>query len=63
MDIKITINTDNAAFEDQGTCTEVVQILHQLATDIDFCDGLGTLSKRNLRDINGNNVGSMKVTE
>jgi hypothetical protein len=52
MNYQISINTDNAAFEDDPT-VEVVRILYQLMHDIETRG----LSDYNLRDINGNKVG------
>ena len=65
MNITITINTDNAAFEDDPS-SEVARILRQLidrltrgaaADDLQEADGI------KLRDINGNMVGSVSVEE
>lgn len=52
MNYRITINTDNAAFEGDPS-VEVVRILYRLMKDI---EGNG-LCEFNLRDINGNKVG------
>lgn len=57
MDITITINTDNAAFEGPYCQHEVARILSELATKIKrngIYDG-------NLRDGNGNTVGAIKA--
>ena len=48
----ITINTDNAAFEDAGM--ETSRILRRLADDV---ESMG-LCEYVLRDINGNRVGN-----
>ena len=53
--IKITISTDNAAFEDYPKL-EVARILHQLADDINHRG----LTSVNLRDVNGNTCGAME---
>ena len=51
MEFVITINLDNAAFEEAGP--EVARILRQLADDIEN----DNKTDRKLRDINGNTVG------
>jgi hypothetical protein len=54
--LTITLETDNAAFEDQCPA-EVARILHDLAARIE--NGLGSGQERGaLLDINGNRVGS-----
>jgi hypothetical protein len=70
MQITITINTDNAAFED-GAEIEVARILADYARRLN--DGLTNLELTSvlnnprgryaLRDSNGNTVGSVRVTE
>jgi hypothetical protein len=60
--ITITIATDNAAFEDANLEPEVARILKRLANTIaeqglDRADGLV------LRDLNGNRVGSLEITD
>ena len=57
MDITIYMETDNAAFQDEGDATEVARILRKLADRIES-GGLGDFA---LKDINGNTVGSMNV--
>lgn len=62
MTIQITINMDNAAFDDGNEGgTELARILHRLATraetDGGNCDGV------NLYDANGNRVGHVKEIE
>lgn len=54
MDITITINCDNAAFEDDAH-GEVASIL------LEWIES-GELSNRKLRDANGNTVGSVEIT-
>ena len=51
MAITITIETDNAAFNDNSDNQEVARILNELASKIERNDCGG------LRDINGNTVG------
>lgn len=62
--IVITIQTDNAAFHDAlpdhlVVGAEVARILHRLAVD---CTGRG-VACGSLRDLNGNIVGTVEVTE
>ena len=62
MTLTITIEMDNAAFEDEGPATEAGRILRRLAEDIEGAelpDGAG----RNLRDINDHYCGGWNVTE
>ncbi len=62
MKITITINTDNAAFEDYGLESEVARILKRYASELE--DGLINVSvgPRNLHDINGNAAGKVTIT-
>jgi hypothetical protein len=62
MQITITINTDNAAFE-ENTETEVARILMEYARRLN--DGLQNLQivDQKLRDYNGNTVGRVSVSE
>lgn len=59
MKLTITINLENAAFEDNEG-TECARILTDLASRIDDMTNLDGASE-NLRDINGNNVGKAVV--
>ena len=61
MDITITINTDNAAFEDDPA-SEVAGILRDLAGLI-YRQGVTTGTSYGLLDSNGNTVGSVEVTD
>ncbi len=56
MTLKITLCTDNAAFEEGGIATETGRILRKLAERIED----GELPAMILRDINGNAVGSVE---
>jgi hypothetical protein len=56
--INITINTDNAAFEDGD---ELPRILRRLADTIGHED-LTTFDGWSLRDVNGNKVGTVRVS-
>ena len=53
--VQIEIKTDNAAFDEPDTDTEVARILRELADKIESV-GLDDMS---LRDFNGNTVGSV----
>ena len=57
--IIITINTDNAAFEDDEE-VEVARILRNLANRIEMA---GCRAQGPLRDINGNIVGEFIIKE
>lgn len=62
MRLNITIDMDNAAFEDPG---EVGRILKTAAKKIEVfnpLDGLEDDEVFNLRDINGNTVGRVTLT-
>jgi len=57
IDLTITINTDNAAF-DEDPCHELARILRAYAHALESEPTVCTLGKtRLLRDINGNPVG------
>ena len=56
MSIIITIITDNAAFDDGNKSMEVARILSTI--DIDTID-----ESKSLRDINGNTVGRVEITD
>ncbi len=64
MNITITINTDNDAFQPRPTL-EVIRILETLAQDLRDEHGTGfdmqTGELRRLRDANGNTCGLVKV--
>lgn len=62
MNIQITINTDNAAFEDAGPGREVGRILRRLADQIEDWPGANEFAI-GLRDINGNKVGNADATQ
>jgi hypothetical protein len=62
MDITITINTDNAAFD--GDLTWELRRVLEHSLDMIICmaaDGLD--SPRNLYDINGNTCGDVTITD
>lgn len=58
--ITITINTDNAAFVEDGE-QEVARILTELSSDI--ARGAIDYDGANIRDINGNVVGRISLEE
>lgn len=58
MKIQITIETDNAAFEDDPS--ELARILETVAAKT---EGLEPGEKANLRDINGNTVGTVRIED
>ena len=57
MNLKININLDNAAFEDEG---EISRILRKLADKISYD---GSIDSGKIIDINGNSVGTWEITE
>lgn len=57
--ITITIETANAAFDDRPA-SEIARILTDLAKDFKFCGGVAE-NIGNLRDVNGNTCGSVRV--
>ena len=62
--LKISINTDNAAFENENLGSEISRILKSYANAIESVidpDTSWELETR-LRDINGNTVGQVKLT-
>lgn len=62
--IDISINTDNAAFEDAYTPgAEVARILRKLADLAEPEGDVCALDSETLRDANGNTVGLVTVTE
>ena len=61
MDITITINTDNAAFESDPE-SEVGRILRKAAKHIED-NGLRRSDGMPTMDINGNKVGKITVTD
>lgn len=55
--IKITIKTNNAAFQDGKYGQEVGSILKHIAYDFDS----GNISEKSYRDTNGNTVAKVKI--
>lgn len=60
MKLTITLRMDNAAFEHHGQ--EVARILERVADDVRDFESLKGLNNT-LRDTNGNQVGTAKVTK
>ena len=58
--ITIKIKTDNAAFEGENLGIEVARILRAVAIRFEISPSAASGS---IRDINGNTVGSCKVTK
>ena len=58
--ITIKIKTDNAAFDGDNLGIEVARILRRLA---DYLESYTVEEIISIRDINGNTVGSCKVTK
>lgn len=56
MTITITINCDNAAFDEAGIATEAARIIREAAKHVE--DGAELAA---LRDVNGNRVGTLEV--
>ena len=66
MDITITINTDNAAFgewPEQEAARILAALANKIRTEMDFSDKRVGANEFSLRDINGNTVGKMEVSE
>jgi hypothetical protein len=63
--ITIKIRTDNAAFSDGNGGAEVARILRALASRLEAVEDRYALRPLtdDLRDINGNTVGSVKITK
>lgn len=58
----LTIETDNAAFEEAGTTSEVARILRRLAEELESPYLHGAASAGDpVRDINGNTVGRWEL--
>ena len=60
MKVTISIDMDNAAF-DEDRDMELARELYQLATNLETF-GLEQASEQPILDINGNRVGSFKLT-
>jgi hypothetical protein len=63
MKCRIEINMDNAAFEDAGHGNELARILQNAARTVTGSSGDDALGSWRLRDINGNPVGHITISE
>ena len=54
----ITINTDNAAFDDANVEEEIARILDRVKGDL-----LGGMYGSNIRDFNGNTIGEWELVD
>ena len=64
MKVRITINTDNAAFEGDGAFFEIHRILDQVkGALLSACPSDSMQVDFPLRDINGNRVGNLRTTQ
>ena len=64
MTFYLTVDMDNAAFEEYDAGREVARILRKVAQSVDgfHYDEMAPDEPQPLRDINGNRVGEWKVT-
>jgi len=60
--VEIQIETGNSAFGETGT-EETARILRGLAHKLDAFDNITELDGENIRDINGNVVGYINISE
>ena len=60
--VEIQIETDNAAFGETGT-EETARILRGLASRIEVLQDLSDVNGISIRDINGNVVGYINISE
>lgn len=60
--IVISINMENAAFDDGNATHEVSRILRRLATQIEAGEFVAEVDGKTLRDLNGNITGNVEVT-
>jgi hypothetical protein len=61
MNVKITVNMDNAAFDNYFSGEELARILQELARNVQE-SVLSAGLKIGVRDFNGNTVGELKIT-
>ena len=59
---ELKIDTDNAAFQDGDYAAEMRHVFHRILAQIDAKDYLPG-KHSNIRDTNGNVVGTFKITE
>ena len=62
--LKVSLSLDNDAFA-ENACPEISRILQSLSNDFqdDFLNQYSIPYKTNIRDINGNKVGSLSITK
>ncbi len=60
MKLQVTIDSENSSFEDNGLANEIEMILRKMLIMIEARTDTGKF--QNLRDTNGNIVGSFKLT-
>lgn len=60
MELRIKIDMENAAFEDNGRGHETARILRELAASFEY-NGVNGGDNDKLRDANGNTVGRFEV--
>jgi hypothetical protein len=60
MKFKLEIVCDNDAFAEGNSGSEIARILHRVANELDGDDAEGY--EKRLTDMNGNGVGTAKVT-
>ena len=61
MELRVVVRMDNAAFEPESG-PEVARILRELARRIEAGELSGRGESRALRDVNGNTVGSARLS-
>lgn len=57
MTFTLTINTDNAAFEDNEGRDEIARILRKVAADVEYYSDSIRHTQITIMDVNGNAVG------
>ena len=62
--LEVSLSLDNDAFADNA-CPEISRILQSLSNDLkdDFLNDYSIPYKTNIRDLNGNKVGSLSITK
>jgi hypothetical protein len=63
MEAKITVNMDNAAFEGDDAAFELADCLRQLAMTLDYDAQVRAGYIEPIRDLNGNTVGKLEITD
>ena len=62
--LKVSLSLDNDAFS-ENACPEISRILQSLSTDFkeDYLNEYSIPYKTNIRDYNGNKVGTLSITK